>query len=460
MAEPAAAADAPASAGLRLIAALALSSALAPLNSTMLSVVLGPIGRELDVPDARLTQLLVTSYLITSIVMQAPAGKLGDRLGHRRALAIGQVGVALGAVAGLLAPSVELLAAARVLMATGGALVVPSATALLRLELPPERRGRAFGAFGASMALAAAIGPVLGGAIEWAVSWRATFLVNLLVLPIAALLARSDGAERPPPRGLSGMRIDGLGALLLGGALAAVVIGAALEGPERWLVLAGAGALAVVFVAWERRHPEPIMDLALLRRPVLTAGGLVIALHNLAMYALLFELPRTLERVLELRGHESGPLLGAMMISMVIASPISGRLSDRMGARPLAVGGTLLALFGIALLLLVPLTSVWSVLPSLVALGLGLGIASAPTQAAAMSAAPREGSGMAAALLSTLRYLGGVAGIVLLGVLQSSTEDREVALREHQHAVMLFAAALAIAVACAMVLPRASTKRN
>ncbi len=438
--------------------ALALSSMLTPLNSTMLSVVLGPIGREFREPETLLTQALVTSYLITSIVMQAPSGKLGDRWGHRRAVAIGQLLFALGSVAAMAAPSMITLGLARVIMAVGGALIVPSAGALLRLEIPPDRRGRAFGAFGASMAFSAAIGPVLGGFITAAASWRASFAVNLLVLPIAALLA--GRAPRKRVETTKPFRFDLVGTVLLGLALTLAVVGSNSGIGTRRLGLYAAAALTVVvFVLWERRHPEPVVDLGLLRRPVFLAGGSVIALHNLAMYALLFELPSAMSRIGAVDEHGKGMMLGAMMLAMVVVSPISGRLADKLGARTLSLTGTTLAAAGMALLFHFGLGAMHQLVPALALFGVGLGLAASPAQASAMSAAPREESGMAAALLATMRYLGGVAGIVVLSLVWSAPSDPAAVVLEHGHALAVFGAALVLAIGAASVLPREAPGR-
>lgn len=444
----------------RLVAALALSSMLTPLNSTMLSVVLAPIGREFHPPEGLLTQVLVTSYLITSIVMQAPAGKLGDRLGHRTTLALGQGAFLVGSLAAFAAPSFVLLGVARVVMATGGALIVPSATALLRIELPPAKRGQAFGAFGASMALSAAIGPMLGGFITAHASWRATFLVNLLVLPVAALLARAPHAASTSAKALRGFRFDATGSLLLGAALSTIVIGTRLAGHHRIIVIGAGLAIGLAFVVWELRHPEPVVDLSLLTHKAFLAGGLIIALHNLAMYGLLFELPGALDKVLGLGTHQTGPLLGALMVSMVIASPVAGRLSDRLGARLVAVTGCTVALMGIGALLVLPLESPRSAIPGLVLMGLGLGLSASPAQASAMGDVPPEVSGVAAALLATLRYLGGVTGIVILGFLWSNSDVPTVALMQHKQTLHYFSAALALALMCAMLLPRTPPSAN
>ena len=165
-----------------------------------------------------------------------------------------------------------------------------------------------------------------------------------------------------------------MGSLLLGASLAAIVVGTRLDGVLRVVTMGGGVALGVAFGLWEQRHPEPVVDLHLLTRKVFVAGGLIVALHNLAMYALLFELPSALDKVLGLGTQHSGPLLGALMVSMVIASPIAGRLSDRLGARLVAVTGCSVALAGIGSLVFVPLETARSAIPGLVLLGLGIGL--------------------------------------------------------------------------------------
>jgi MFS family permease len=129
-----------------------------PLNSTMIAVALPEIAREFARPPGTVAQAVVASYLVAAIVLQGPGGKLGDRLGHWRIITFGQVLVVAGAVLGMVAGALSVLAVARVLMAAGGAAIVPATVALLRIELPPQRRGRAFGIFGAVMSLAAGIG--------------------------------------------------------------------------------------------------------------------------------------------------------------------------------------------------------------------------------------------------------------------------------------------------------------
>ncbi len=447
---------------LRLLVAIVLASALAPLNSTMLAVAIPSIAKQFGNADATVTHALVTSYLVASIALQSPGGKLGDVMGHRRALSLGRWIFLGGALLAVVAPNLWVLVAARVATAAGGAVVVPAATALLRTELPEARRGRAFGTFGASMALAAMLGPLVGGALEARFGFRALFLVNVPVLLVSAVLSFQTAAPTsvtapPTAPARKPVSIDVIGLVLLAASLGALVIGARLRGTLRVEVMIAGAALLVPFAIHERRTRDPIVDLGLFRLPSYSAGAAVIALHNLGMYALLFLIPSLLARLFASASNETGRILVAMTAAMVVASPVAGRLSDRFGARVVMTTGCAIALGGMVLLRASPLTSPTSLLPPLVLLGAGIGLASAPSQAGAMSVAPREKSGVAAGMLSTLRYLGGVVGIVVLALVAHDGTGHGVvdpraaidALGELHAATDVFVGALALALLAA-----------
>lgn len=430
------------------------SAALAPLNSTMIAVALPEMGHDLGVGSALLRHGLVTSYLLTGIVLQSLGGKLADRIGYGRALRLGQLVFAAAGLLGFAWPALVPLVLARVTMAAAGAVIVPSALSLLRNQLPPERRGRAFGAFGAVMGCSAALGPKLGSLVAEHLGWRAIFVINVPWLALSAAAALAAPADTPARSGGSPARFDLLGSLLLGASLAAIVTGSVAPELRVWM-LVGAAGLAL-FVFWERRVADPVIDLKLFSRSVFSAGALVIALHNLAMYSLLFELPQVSARLFGSSRENVGSVLSAMMLSMVVTAPIAGRLSERLGARALTLGGCLTGALGVLALGVLPFPQLSAALPGLILLGLGLGLASAPAQASAMSAVPREQSGMAAGLTSTLRYLGGIVGLAVLGGLQTDQHDPVLVLAEHHAALWVFGAALLAAAGCAWALPTRS----
>lgn len=434
---------------IRLLVATALSAALAPLNSTMVAVALPEMSRTLHEESGVLRQALVTSYLLTSIVLQSPGGKLGDRLGHRRALGLGQLLLAAGSMAAWFWPELIGLTSARVVMATGGAIMVPSATALLRTELPPEVRGRAFGMFGAVMGLSAGLGPTLGATLVGRFGWTSIFLVNVPLLALSAALAHVGPAAKRPT--VTHPHFDLVGSLLLGVSLLGLALG--LDHADlRWT--AGLGVVGLgLFALWERRAADPVVDFSLFKRPAFVGGSLIIALQNFAMYSTIFELPQVAGRLFPVGPRDVGNALLAMMGTMVVASPFAGRFTDRFGPRVVALTGCSLAAVGMLLLVMLPLRALTDAVPALVLLGAGLGLTSAPSQSAAMSDIPRNKSGMAAGLTSTMRYIGGIAGLTVLGMVLTDEPAAQVVVQEHTTALSIYAGALILTLGLALLLP-------
>jgi len=431
------------------LAGMLLAASLAPLGSTMIAVALPSIGRDIGAEASDLTQWLVSSYLITSIALQSPGGKLGDLIGHGRALMAGLSLVAAGGVLGLLVGHLHLLGVARILMASGGAATVPATMAILRNQTSADRRARIFGLFGACMGLAAAVGPLLGGELTERFGWRAVFAANLPVVAASlALVLRSHGvysratADRPS--------FDWTGSALLAAGLTFVVVALRTPGSAAWW-LGGTGAvLLAVFPWWERRVSSPVVDFSLLTRGVFLGGGSIIALQNMAMYPLLFQLPVFFDRVRHLGARTMGHALLAMTVAMVLSSMAAGRLAERIGARAQTLGGSVVALAGMWWFadlgtVRVPV----DVMPGMLLIGLGLGMTSPPAQAASMSTVERDQAGMAGGVLSTMRYLGGVAGITVLGALLTDSASAG----SHQRPVFVYAGALVVAALLSLLLP-------
>lgn len=434
----------------RGITAALLTAALMPLNSTMVAVAVPAIGHQFDESPARVTQALVATYLIAAIALQSPGGKLGDRLGHWRVFAAGQVAIGAGALLGFLAPSLVLLTCCRVLMAAGGAVAVPATVALLRLELPPERRGRAFGTFGATMALATALGPVIGGVLVDAFGWPAVFLANVPVLVVSALLAATvqHGHVRPGTAAF-----DWPGSVLLTVALTLIVL-AAQQGAGSPLALLAVGTLAfTAFVVRERRTDDPVIAFDLFRSAAFTAGTVLIAVQNLVMYALLFEVPLLLGRLFALDARRTGQTLIFLTAAMVLTSLAAGRLTDRFGARSLAVSGSLVCLGAAALLAGADMASPDALRWPLALLGVGLGLSGPAAQTASLSAVEGRHSGMGAGVSSTMRYLGGIVGVAVLGQILTLSGGRAVVLSSHRHVLGVYTAALVVGLGCALLLP-------
>jgi MFS family permease len=424
----------------------------------MIAVALPAIGESFRVSPSDLTLWLVTSYLLVNIILQSPAGKLGDMVGRRRAFEIGLSLFAIGVLIATLIPLLTAVAVSRVLMAAGGAMLLPNAMALLRVAIPEHRRSRAFGYFGAMLGASAAIGPLVGGVLTLYFGWEAIFLVNLPILFLSWILVQSESsydretAEKRVAR--PGFDFTGMG--LLAFSLGILVIGMKFDGP--WLVAAMlCGGLGLFgFAHWERRTPDPLVDLQLFRRIPFVVGGSVVGLQNLGMYALLFQLPFLLKQWYRLDPVTIGQILLTMTLFMVIFSPVGGRMAERLGARTTVLGGLFASLLG--MILLVYTTGSASLLwmsISLAWVGGGIGMVMGPAQAAALSAIPADQSGVAAGVLSTMRYLGGVGGIMIISIILTDTDGASM-LAQNKLCFEIYVAVYLFALLLALMLPKSS----
>ena len=430
----------------------------------MIAVALPSIGSELGVGSGALTQWLVSSYLIVAIATMSPGGKLGDRIGHGRSLIIGMVIYGAGSIVGFSLANLPSLAFARIAMAAGGAMTVPATMALLRNLVPLEKRARTFGYFGSVMGTAAGIGPLVGGELTALFGWRSVFIANIPVILLAYfLIRRSTDSEASSPSGpdseVSSRRgvarqsphFDIQGSVLLGLGLTLFVVAAQTSGSTALGAALGAAGLLAVFVWWERRVAEPVLDLGLFLRRTFAASSAVIGLQNLAMYALLFQLPIFFEQVRDVEAGITGRTIIGMMIAMVVFSPLGGRVSESVGIRTTAFVGTLTSLAGLYLVSdFEALRSPGDALIGLVVIGAGLGLTSAPSQAAAMSTVSRTEAGMGAGAASTARYIGGVIGISVLGYLLGG---EQIGVEAHGVAAVVYSAALVLAAISALALP-------
>jgi MFS family permease len=299
------------------------------------------------------------------------------------------------------------------------------------------------------MGLAAAIGPLVGGELTERFGWRAVFAANLPVVAVSLLLVLRSRSLYSRQGG-SGASLDWLGSALLAAGLTLVVVALRMSGRSAWSVGLMGVVLLVAFPIWERRVASPVVDFSLFAKGAFVGGGSIIALHNMAMYPLLFQLPVFFDQVRHLGARTMGQTLLGLTVAMILGSVVGGRLSERVGARAQALAGSLVALAG--LWWFVDLEAVQmpaDVMPGMILLGAGVGLTSPPAQAASMSTVAREQSGMAGGVVSTMRYLGGVAGVTVLGALlrDSSSPDA------HQRPLFVYAGALVAAAFVSLLLP-------
>ena len=439
---------------LRLMG-LGLSAMLIPLGSTMIAVALPSIGAEFARNPGELTQWLVNSYLLVGIIAQGPGGKLGDHWGYAKTLRLGQWIFGAGCVLAVFSNVFAAIVASRVLMALGGALIVPTVMAVFKITVPVERRHRVFSYFGAMMGFAAALGPSLGGVLVQHFGWVSIFLMNLPPLLLSVFFAKgffSQSSNQVPSRSFA---FDWFGTLLMAMGLLCFVMGL----KEFTALLLLAALFFSAFVWWEKKSPAPLMDLALFSDRSFAVGCAIVGLQNLGMYALIFQLPYLLKLLYQWGPERAGPFMTTFMLSMMVATVLGGRAAEKFGARATCVVGSLISVAGMCWLsLLTPGHDASQVIGGLIMGGVGLGLANGPAQSAALGSVEQKHSGVASGILSTCRYLGGVVGIAILGLLLSAPESAE-SLSQYHAAIMAFAVSFAISALVALGLPGRATER-
>ena len=397
-----------------------LGTMLAPLNSTMIVVALPQVLNEFD-RSLAWGSWIVISYLVAMAAFQPLGGSLGDRYGQRRIFLIGLMGFLMATTLAALAWNIEVLIVARTIQAISGATLIPNGTALVRTHVPLERQGRAFGRIGAGIAVAAALGPPLGGILTDSLNWRWIFVTNIFLIVPALVIAMRIPAARVTER-LG--RFDFRGAVLLTVALVALAGSLTVWRPDSvpLLVAPALGILALASARALHRHVNrtvhPVLDLGLFRRPGFLMASLTILFSNLTMYTILLSLPIFLTERATWRSSQVGLLLAGLSLQMIIFSPIGGWLTDRYSPRLPALSGAILIVSGITPFVFLNDGWVWPLyLAPLVFVGIGTGLLMAPLQTVVMEAAPRGGAGQAAGLFSTMRYLGSILGAATMAAI-------------------------------------------
>jgi DHA2 family methylenomycin A resistance protein-like MFS transporter len=401
---------------VKALAVLVTAQVLSVANSNLIAVALPQLSRDLGASDVQ-RQWIVDAFVLVFAALLVAGGVLADRYGRRRALLVGLVTFAAGSVACALATSPGLLIAARLVQALGPPLILPASLAIVTVRfMEPGARARAIGLWGAGSGFGVAIGPLLGGVIVSALGWRWAFgssAVAAVALAAAALTLIPRDPATGPRR-----RFDHLGALLVTAVLGSLVFGL-IEGPARgWtsaavlLAFAATAAAAAAFVAAERRHPAPLVDLELLRRPVFAAANLAAATLMFVLLATSVYLSEFLQTFRDSTPLEAGLALVPLGGATAILAAISGRLTARVPARTLIVTGLLCAAAGALLLSRVGSASLWV---ALFALGAGAGIALPATTATAVSAVAATRTGMASAIHNAGRQVGATLGVAVLG---------------------------------------------
>lgn len=410
----------------RAIAVAVLAAFVAFLDGTIINVALPAITGELG-GGLPVQQWVVDAYLITLGALILLAGSLSDLLGRIAILRIGLIGFAVTSLACGLAPTAELLIAARAAQGVAGALLVPSSLALITATHRGAAQARAIGIWTAWTSAAFIAGPLLGGLLTDFASWRWIFVIN--VIPIAATLVlmlpmRNEPAETRVP-------IDYLGALLGALGLGGVVFALIEQANYGWaspvvFVPLTVGILCLVgFIIRERRAAHPMLPLGLFRSRNFAVGNLAtVAIYaSLSVGTLVIVL--YLQQGIGLTATIAGLVLLPVTFFNIALSSWFGTLAGRHGSRWFMAGGPALAAIGFLLLLAIdePFNFLTQALPGVLLLGLGISMTVAPLTSAILGAIDTRQSGIASATNNAVSRVAGLIAIAVLGLVIGTEVD-------------------------------------
>ena len=407
------------------LAAVAFGLFMIMLDNTIVNVALPTIQRSLDLKISEL-EWVVTGYALTFGAFMLTGGKLADLFGRRKIFVVGLAVFTASSFACGLANGATLLIAARVVQGLGAAMMNPATLSIIVATFPARQRGTAIGIWAGVSALALAIGPLLGGIITERINWNWIFFINVPIglLGIGAAFvfideSRDTSQEQRPD--IPGLVTSTLGLFALSYAL----IEANTYGWTSPRILASFGIAVAslgLFVLLEHRQRLPMLDLSLFRNRGFSGANAVMLLVGLAMFGVFFYVSLYVQQVLGYSAIEAGASFLPWTLLIVLLAPLTGRLSDRIGARPfVAVGMVVIAASMFAFSRLGAQESFWALLPGMLLGGIGTALTMAPVTAAAMRSVRPDKAGVGSAVLNSMRQVGGSLGIALMGAIVAAS---------------------------------------
>ncbi len=429
------------------------------LDNLVVTMVLPVIRRDLG-SSLQDLQWTVNAYTLTFAVLLLTGASLGDRFGRRLVFAIGVLIFTVGSAMAALAPSSEWLIAARACQESGGAFVMPLTLTLLSAAVSPQRRALALGAWGGVGGIGIAVGPLVGGAVAQGLNWHWVFWINVPIGLLTAALAFSRLQESRGPQG----RLDlaGLGLVSAGllGLVWGVIHGSELGWTDPQIAVAFALGLLFIalFVIWETRAPSPMLPLGMFRSRAFVAANVASILMSFGMFGSIFLLSQFFQVVQGYDPLEAGIRVLPWTAMPALVAPFAGILGGRIGTRPVLVPGLALMAAGLA----------WNaafISPGLrydvqvvgfIIAGIGMGLFFAPIANAVLSAVRPGEEGKASGANNTLRQLGVVFGVAVLGSIfaaNGSYRTPQAFVDGLQPAVWIGAAVVALGALAALALP-------
>jgi len=409
------------------LAAMCFALFMIMLDNTVVNVALPSIREDLGASLSTLAWT-VSAYTLSLGVLLITGGRLGDIYGRRRVFLIGVVLFAASSAFIGFSQTEAWLISGRAIQGVGAALMMPATLSIITNTFPPNERGKALGTWAGVSALALAIGPVVGGYLVEYVSWQSIFFLNVPVAIGAlaiTLFSTHESCDETVARTLD---VAGIVTISIGlGALTLALLQAHDWG---WGSPATAGLLAVAalgiaaFAAVERRVRVPMVDFAFFGSRTFLGASLVAFIVSFAMLAMFFFIAIYMQTIEGYTPLEAGIRFLPTTLCIILISPFSGRLADKIGPRPLMTGGLLLVAVSLFWQSFLSVGSGFAFLaPGFVLMGIGMGFIMSPMSTAAMNAVDRTKAGVAGGILSMSRMIGGTLGIAVLGALVGNPAD-------------------------------------
>ena len=416
-----------------MLVALLLAAFAINLDTTIVNVALPTLVRELHATNSQL-QWVVDAYNLVFAALLLAAGSLSDRVGRKGMLLGGLAVFGLASVAGGLTSTPGQLIAARCVMGLGAAMVFPATLSLIaNIFTERAERARAIGLWGATAGMAIALGPIVGGWLLERFSWSSIFFA---MAPVAALAIALVAWSVPRSRDPHAPSIDRLG-FLLSSAGMALLIYTIIEAPEHgWgsaRSIAGFAlfaAFAAVFVAWERRVSNPMLDIDLFRNPRFTAASASVTVAFFTLFGFIFLITQYFQFIKGYGPLSAGVHLLPVAASVGVFSVLGTRLAVRFGTKLVVASGLLaIASFYVWVATASASTRYATIAAQMVIYGIGLGFTSAPATEAIMGAVPERKAGVGSAVNDATRLLGGTLGVAIIGSVYASLYTSRLAAR-------------------------------
>ncbi len=398
---------------------------MAILDNLVVNVALPTISEDFS-PTGTQLQWIVSAYTLVFASLQITAGGLGDRFGRKRFFLFGVVIFTGTSALAALVQNTEWLIIARAAQGLGAAFIMPLSLSLISAAFPPEERGKALGIWSAVSVSGLAFGPIVGGFIVEYFAWQWVFLINVPIGIIAFLITSAVVKESRDESGQVATDIPGT--VLVTGAIGSLTWALIEAGERGWsdsLILTGFAISAVLFAAFifvEQRTEKPMVPLRFFKSPTFTGANLDAFGISFFISGVAFSMTLYWQHVHGYSAIKTGLTMLPMVITMMVFSPISGALVNRIGTRRLISLGMLIT--GSAAFLYLRTSvggSFMDVVPAMVVMGFGMSLIFAPMTTAVLNSVETDKSGVASAVNGAVRETGFAFGVALLGTIMNQT---------------------------------------